>query len=211
MTIKVILVDDHAVVRAGFKMLLSMEENIEIIAEAERGEQAISTYQEKKPDVLVMDLSMPGIGGLEAIKRIDAQDKSAKILVFSVNDESVFVDRAMAAGAKGFISKNSAASDLSGAIKTVVRDDIYLEKTLEFNEYYPEGADKQKVIKAFSPREFDVFLLLAKGKTARIIADDLSLGYKTIANYSTQIKKKLGVNSVAELAHIAVLYGMINH
>lgn len=211
MTIKVILVDDHAVVRAGFKMLLSMEDSIEIIAEAETGEQAISTYQEKHPDVLVMDLSMPGMGGLEAIKRIIARDSNAKILVFSVNDEPVFIDRAMAAGAKGFISKNSAASDLASAIKTVAQGNVYLENKPEFNEYYPEGADKQQVIKGFSPREFDVFLLLAKGKTAKIIADDLSLGYKTIANYSTQIKKKLAVNSVAELAHIAVLYGMVNH
>jgi DNA-binding NarL/FixJ family response regulator len=117
----------------------------------------------------------------------------------------------MAAGAKGFISKNSAASDLASAIKTVAQGNVYLENKPEFNEYYPEGADKQQVIKGFSPREFDVFLLLAKGKTAKIIADDLSLGYKTIANYSTQIKKKLAVNSVAELAHIAVLYGMVNH
>jgi DNA-binding NarL/FixJ family response regulator len=158
-----------------------------------------------------MDLSMPGMGGLEAIKRIIARDSNAKILVFSVNDEPVFIDRAMAAGAKGFISKNSAASDLASAIKTVAQGNVYLENKPEFNEYYPEGADKQQVIKGFSPREFDVFLLLAKGKTAKIIADDLSLGYKTIANYSTQIKKKLAVNSVAELAHIAVLYGMVNH
>ena len=100
MSIKVILVDDHAVVRAGFKMLLSVDDSIEVIDEAERGEQAISTYLEQKPDVLVMDLSMPGIGGLEAIKRIIAQDKSAKILVFSVNDESVYVERAIAAGAR---------------------------------------------------------------------------------------------------------------
>ncbi len=211
MTIKVILVDDHAVVRAGFKMLLSVDDSIEIIAEAERGEQAISAYQENKPDVLVMDLSMPGIGGLEAIKRIVAQDTKAKILVFSVNDEPVFVDRAIAAGAKGFISKNSAASDLAAAIKAVAEGSLYLENTPDFNEYYPDGADKQQIIKAFSPREFDVFLLLAKGKTIRIIADDLSLAYKTIANYSTQIKKKLAVNSVAELAHIAVSYGMLNH
>ena len=211
MSIKVILVDDHAVVRAGFKMLLSVDDDIQVIAEAERGEQAISTYLEHKPDVLVMDLSMPGIGGLEAIKRIIAQDKSAKILVFSVNDESVFVDRAIAAGAKGFISKSSAANDLADAIKTVAEGRVYLENTKEFNEYYPEGADKKQVIKDFSSREFDVFLLLAKGKTPRLIAEELSLGYKTIANYSTQIKKKLAVNSVAELAHIAVLYGMVNH
>ncbi|MDC9729063.1 MAG: response regulator transcription factor [Methyloprofundus sp.] len=213
MTIRVILVDDHAVVRAGFKMLLSVDDEIVVVAEAERGEQAITLYQKMQPDVVVMDLSMPGIGGLEAIKRIVAQDNHAKILVFSVNDEQVFIDRAVTAGAKGFISKNSAASDLTGAIKKVSQGLVYLESIARFNSdsSNSEVSTGKQAITDFSSREFDVFLLLAKGKTAKIIADELSLSYKTVANYSTQIKKKLDVNSVAELAHIAVLYGMLNN
>jgi len=106
--IKVILVDDHAVVRAGFRMLLAASESIVVIAEAERGEQAIQLAQEQAVDVIVMDLSMPGLGGLETIRRICLRDEQARILVFSVHDEMVYVDRAMAAGAKGYISKNSA-------------------------------------------------------------------------------------------------------
>ena len=105
--IKVILVDDHAVVRAGFRMLLSTEQTIEVIAEAERGEAACQLYLDKQPDVMVLDLSMPGIGGLESIRRICNRDSKAKILVFSVHDEWVYVERAMNAGAKGYITKHA--------------------------------------------------------------------------------------------------------
>jgi len=115
--IKVILVDDHAVVRAGFRMLLSTEADIDVIAEAERGEAACQLYLEQQPDVMVLDLSMPGIGGLESIRRICNRDSNAKILVFSVHDEMVYVDRAMSAGAKGYITKNSAPGILATAIQ----------------------------------------------------------------------------------------------
>jgi len=215
MKTKVILLDDHAVVRAGFKMLLSTDEGIEVIAEAERGEQAIQLYQEKQPDVMVVDISMPGIGGLEAIRRICGRHKAAKILVFSVHEESIFISRALDAGAKGFISKNSAANILIEAIQCIKQGQVYVEQGLKNTSSLVSSetvqTDHQVIIKAFSPREFDVFLLLAKGYTSHKIAEQLCIGYKTVANYSTQIKKKLNISSVAELAHIAVLYGMVNH
>jgi len=207
MTIKVILVDDHAVVRAGFKMLLATDNQIEVIAEAERGEQAIQLYRDIQPDVMVMDISMPGIGGLEAIRRICARDKQAKILVFSVHNEQVFINQAIDAGAKGFISKNSAANILIEAIQHIVQGERYIEKGL-----MPEiSAEYQQSIDHLSPREFDIFLLLAQGRTAHNISAELCLGYKTVANYSTQIKKKLNVATVAELTRIALLYGLVNH
>ena len=131
--IKVILVDDHAVVRAGFRMLLSTEVNIDVIAEAERGEEACQLYLERKPDVMVLDLSMPGIGGLESIRRVCNRDSNAKILVFSVHDEMVYVDRAMKAGAKGYITKNSAPSILVTAIQKITEGEIYIEQGLMKN------------------------------------------------------------------------------
>ncbi len=215
MKTKVILVDDHAVVRAGFKMLLSTDEGIEIIAEAERGEHAIQLYQEQRPDVMVMDISMPGIGGLEAIRRICDRDEAAKILVFSVHEEPIFISRALDAGAMGFISKNSAANILIEAIQCIMQGQVYVEEGLKKTQLYEPSitvqTDHQATINGFSPREFDVFLLLAKGLTGHKIAEQLCIGYKTVANYSTQVKKKLGVSSVAELAHIAVLSGMVNY
>lgn len=208
--IKVILVDDHAVVRAGFRLLLSTEDNIEVIAEAERGEQACQLYLEQQPDVMVLDLSMPGIGGLESIRRICSRDSNARILIFSVHDEMVYVDRAMNAGAKGYITKNSAPGILVEAIQKIAEGGIYIEQGLMEN--MPEQnskAEYQTIIDTLSAREFDVFLLLAKGLTAHKIADELCLGYKTVANYGTQIRNKLKVSSVAELAHIAMVLGVM--
>jgi Response regulator containing a CheY-like receiver domain and an HTH DNA-binding domain len=187
--IRVILVDDHAVVRAGFKMLLSAEADIDVIAEAERGEAACQLYVEQQPDVMVLDLSMPGIGGLESIRRICNRDSNAKVLVFSVHDEMVYVDRAIKAGAKGYITKNSAPEILVTAIQQIAAGEIYIEQGLMKNTpLQSSDADYQTIVNTLSAREFDVFLLLAKGLTAHKIADELCLGYKTVANYGTQIK-----------------------
>lgn len=213
MKIRVILVDDHAVVRAGFKMLLATHDNIKVIAEADRGEQAIQLYKEKQPDVMVMDISMPGIGGLEAIRRICTRHNKAKILVFSVHQEQAFINQAMSAGARGFISKNSAADILVDALHCIVKGDIYIEQELQqgWIEIHKSEPDRYKaMIENLSPREFDIFLLLVKGKTAHKIADELCLSYKTVANYNTQIKKKLNVSTLAELVHIAVSYGIVD-
>ncbi len=216
--IKVILVDDHAVVRAGFRMLLSTDDSIEVIAEADRGEAACQLYLEKQPDVMVLDLSMPGIGGLETLRRICNRNSDAKVLVFSVHDERVYVDRAMNAGAKGYITKQAHPEILIAAIKKIAGgetyieqglirpDDVVLSENLETNE-----ADYKSIIGSLSPREFDIFLLLAKGLTAHKIADELCLGYKTVANYGTQIRSKLNVSSVAELAHIAIGSGVMKN
>ncbi|OTE97131.1 DNA-binding response regulator [Crenothrix sp. D3] len=214
--IKIILVDDHAIVRAGFRMLLATEDSINVIAEAERGEQACQLYTELQPDVMVMDLSMSGIGGLEAIRRICHRDSNAKILVFSVHDESVYIDRAINAGAKGYISKNAHPDSLIEAIQSVAAGELYIEQGLlkqviPSTEPLPSGDDYKAIIESLSAREFDVFLLLAKGYTAHKIADELCLGYKTIANYGTQVKSKLKVSTSAELVHIAILLGMIKN
>jgi DNA-binding NarL/FixJ family response regulator len=216
--IKVILVDDHAVVRAGFRMLLSTDDTIEVIAEAERGEAACQLYLEKQPDVMVLDLSMPGIGGLECIRRICTRDSNAKILVFSVHDERVYVDRAINAGAKGYITKHAHPEILIAAIQKIADGNIYIESGLI---YRADGlsseiavtceTDYKTIIESLSAREFDVFLLLAKGLTAHKIADELCLGYKTVANYGTQIRNKLGVSSVAELAHIGFVLGVMKN
>lgn len=210
--IKVLLVDDHAVVRAGFKLLLSTSAEIEVVAEAERGEQAIQLYQDYQPDIIVLDLSMPGIGGLETIRRLVQRDDQVNILVFSVHHEQVYVSRALSAGAKGYITKNSAPSILLEAIESIQQGQGYVEYGLLKETGDPDiEQNYQKVLQTFSPREFDVFRLLAKGLTAHKISDELCIGYKTVANYVTQIKKKLQVSSMAELAHVAVVLGIMKH
>ena len=203
--IKVILVDDHAVVRIGFRMLLETSNEINVIAEAVRGEQAIQLAMAHPADVMIMDLSMPGIGGLEAIRRITERNPDIKILVFSVHDEQVYIHRALDAGAKGYITKNSAPDILIEAAEQIAKGQQYIERELIKNDASKKPElDYLKVIHDFTAREFDVFILLSRGLTIHKIADELCLSYKTIANYSTQIKKKLQVSSLAELAQIAI-------
>lgn len=211
--ISILLVDDHTVVRAGFRLLLAATETIEIVAEAERGEAACQLYLEKQPDVVVLDLSMPGIGGLECIRRICNRDANAKILVFSVHDENVYVSRAIEAGAKGYISKNSAANILVDAIMAIASGEFYIEPGLVKTSpiSYQAEADYKHLIHSLTPKEFDVFRLLAKGLTTNQIANELCIGSKTVANYGTQIKNKLKVATVAELAHIATALGIIKN
>ncbi len=210
--IKVLLVDDHAVVRAGFKLLLATSADIEVVAEAVRGEEVLQLYQQYQPDIIILDLSMPGIGGLETIKRLIQRDNSINILVFSVHDEPIYITRALNSGARGYITKNSAPEILPEAIVTIQQGGLYIEQGLLKDRIdMSSGHNYQKIIETFSTREFDIFRLLAKGLTAHKIADELCLGYKTVANYITQIKKRLQISSIAELAHIAVILGIMKY
>ena len=210
--IKVLLVDDHTVVRAGFRMLLSSQPFIDQIMDVDRGELACQNYNEFQPDVVVMDLSMPGIGGLETIRRLVQLDKNAVVLVYSIHDEAIYVERALQAGAKGYVSKNSAATVLAEAVSLVASGKRYIEEGLLPEQQNTSHSDKGKlrdIVDVLSPREFDVFCLLAKGMTAHEAAADMCLGYKTVANYSTQIKNKLNVSTGADLARIAMTLGII--
>ncbi len=210
--INVLLVDDHEVVRAGFKILLSAQPFIGEITDLNRGERVVKEYELLQPDVVVMDLSMPGIGGLETIRRLHKQEPNAVILVYSIHDEAIYVERALEAGAMGYVSKNSAAEVLAEAVKTVAEGKRYIEEKLlpEIEDVRHNDIEHyRQVLDLLSPREFDVFCRLAKGMTAHEVAADMHLGYKTIANYNTQIKNKLRVNTAADLANIAVVLGII--
>ncbi len=208
--ITVMLVDDHAVVRAGYRLLLSQSSHIEIVREAERGEEACQYYAECKPDVVVMDLSMPGMGGLATIRRIRARDPDARILAFSIHDESVYAKRALEAGATGYISKSCAPEILVEAVLAVARNEHYIEREIAQRLAMQKltGQDAAANLQTLSAREFDVFCLLAQGRTPREIAGELRLSYKTTANYSSLIKSKLGVNTSAEMARLALQQGI---
>ncbi|MDF1587976.1 MAG: response regulator transcription factor [Gammaproteobacteria bacterium] len=210
--ISVLLVDDHEVVRAGFKILLASQADIGEITDINRGELVAQEYARVTPDVVVMDLSMPGIGGLETIRRLVKQDPHAKILVYSIHDESIYVERAMQAGARGYVTKNSAAEILAVAIRKIASGETYIEENLlpDFSDIrYDTTSQYKDMIDLLTPREFEVFQRLAKGMTVHDISENLHLGYKTVANYSTQVKTKLKANSAAEIANIAMVLGII--
>lgn len=209
-TIKVMLVDDHAVVRMGFKLLLEADQAIQVVAEAESGEQAIKLYQEHKPNVVVMDITMPGMGGLEAIDRIRAKDESARILVLSAHEDSVHPKRVLNAGAMGYLTKRSAAEELIKAIHTVALGKMYLEANVAQQMAIQQISGQQNPVDVLSDREFEVFMALAKGKSTNEIADVLCLSPRTVGTHLYNIKQKLNANNSAELALIAMRSGLID-
>ena len=207
--IKVLLADDHAVVRAGYQMLLKKSEDIEVIAEAETGELAVRAYTEHQPDVVVIDLSMPGMGGLEAIRRIMARDANARILVFSMHEDTVFVEQALNVGARGYITKSSAPETLLEGIRKIHAGHSYLDSEIAQRLAIQKTRDKDTPFSNLSTREFEIFCLLAEGLNNSEIAKRLSLCYKTVANYSTQIKNKLEVTTITEVARLAIRHNIV--
>jgi len=208
--INVMLVDDHAVVRMGFKMLLEADHDIKVIAEAESGEQAITRYMEHKPNVVVMDITMPGIGGLEAIERILAKDSAAKILVLSAHEDSVHPKRVLNAGAMGYLTKRSAAEELIKAIRTIASGKKYIEASIAQQMAIQQLSGDQNPVDVLSPREFEVFMALAKGKTTNEIAETLFLSPRTVGTHLYNIKQKLNANNSAEIALIAMRSGLLD-
>jgi two-component system invasion response regulator UvrY len=207
--INVMLVDDHAVVRMGFKMLLETDAEIKVISEAESGEQAIQRFMEFKPHVVVMDITMPGIGGLEAIERILAKDSSAKILVLSAHEDSVHPKRVLNAGAMGYLTKRSAAEEMIKAIRVVASGKKYLEAGVAQQMAIQQLSGDQNPVDVLSPREFEVFMALAKGKTTNEIAETLFLSPRTVGTHLYNIKQKLNANNSAEIALIAMRSGLL--
>ena len=208
--IKILLVDDHAVVRMGFKMLIEAEDDITVIGEAESGEGAIKLFQELKPDIIVMDITMPGIGGLEAIDRIIAKDKNTKILVLSAHEDSVHPKRVLNAGAMGYLTKRSAAEELIKAIKSIHQGKRYLEPNIAQQMAITQLSGETNPVEILSDREFEVFIALAKGKSTNEIADTLCLSPRTVGTHLYNIKQKLNANNSAEIALIAIRCGLID-
>lgn len=206
---RILLVDDHAVVRAGFRTLLENQSDLRVVAEAESGEHACRQFIEHEPDIVIMDLSLPGIGGLEAIRRIVSRRHDARILVFSMHEDTIFVEQALQAGARGYIGKSSAAMVLVEAVRQVAGGNIYIDPDIAQRLAVQKTKGDDSPFEALSTREFEIFCLLAEGLSVNEVSNRLSLSYKTVANYATQIKSKLEVNTPAELARLAIRHGLV--
>lgn len=208
--IQVMLADDHAVVRMGFKLLLEGAQEISVVAEADSGEEAVRTFQAHNPDVLVMDISMPGIGGLEAIDRILAKEPNQKILVLSGHEDVMHARRVLKAGAIGYLTKRSAADALIDAVKTVHRGKTYLEPQIAQELAVEQVSGNKDPVDSLSEKEFKVFISLAKGQSVQDIANVMCLSPRTVGTHLYNIKQKLGASNSAELAIIAMRSGLID-
>ncbi len=208
--IRVLLVDDHALVRTGFRLLLHSHSATKVVGEADSGESACERYLELTPDVVVMDLAMPGMGGLEALRRIRAHNPQARVLVLSAHEDAEHARRALREGARGFLSKRCAPEALIEAITTVAAGQRYLDVSLAHRLALQEvdGGEKSGVA-SLSEREFEVFLRLAAGHTVHGIAEALKLSASTVGTHLYNVKQKLGASNQAELTLIAIRHRLI--
>lgn len=209
--VTIVLVDDHAVVRAGVKRLLEQEPLFEVIGEAESGEKGYQLFGVLKPDVMVMDLSMSGMGGLEAIRRIMMRHEKAKILVLSMHEDLSFANQALKLGAKGYLIKNTLGDDLVKAIETISRGEVFLSDEIAKKIAVSSIEGDQDPIHNLSAREFEIFRLLAEGLEVDAIATTLNISSKTVSNYQTMIKQKLNINTPIELIRYAIKAGVIKN
>ena len=210
MTIRVFLVDDHALVRAGMRMILSGETDIEVIGEAESGEEALPQIRKLKPDVVLCDLHLPGVSGLEVTKRIVKGGYGARVIVVSVLEDGPMPKRMIEAGAVGYVGKGGDASELLRAVRDVARGKRYLASNIAQNlALYGIDGDGSP-FDALSARELEVAMLLTQGLRQEEIARRLSLSAKTINTHKTRLFDKLRIQDNIALARLAAQYGLLD-
>jgi len=204
-SIKVLLVDDHAVVRAGYRHLLARERRIQVVGEAGDAPAAYEAFRELAPDVVVMDIVLPGTSGVDAMRAILGRDPNARILMFSIHEDAIFATRALQAGAQGYVSKRSAADVLVEAVLAVARGERYLSHDIAQTLALRLQANSL----VLSERESDVLRLLANGETVAAIASRLLLSDKTVANYQSALRLKLGATNNIQMLQKATLLGLL--
>ena len=207
--IAVLLVDDHAVVREGYRRLLERDGSLVVVGEAASSAEAIRCDGELKPDVVVLDIALPGVSGIETLRRIIARRPDARVLMFSMFQEGIYASRAMSAGARGYLSKASAPDLLVAAVRCVAAGGRYLSPDVE-QAMAQQSSGTQQLAAALSTRELEVLRLLSQGYGVEEIGERLGVSPKTAANHQSSIKQKLGANSALQLILIAQQSGLIS-
>ena len=210
--IRILLVDDHAMFRAGIRALIEAENRMEVVGEASSGDEAVDRARELKPDIVIMDLSMPGSNGLEATRRISALDLRTSVLVLTVHAEEEYLVPVVEAGASGYLTKTSADTDLLEAIRVVARGQVFLPPkaaTLLLRRYKDAEGDDSAGLRDLSTREQEVLALTAEGFSSREIGQKLFISPKTVDTYRSRIMDKLGLSHRSELVRFALRVGLL--
>jgi DNA-binding NarL/FixJ family response regulator len=206
---KILIVDDHPIVRAGLRRLLTAESEIEV-REAASGREALSVFREQRPTLVILDLNLPGIGGLEVLAHLKAIHPDARVLVLSMHDDEIHITRALRAGAAGYLTKNAPPEELLEAIGRVAAGHTYIEREIAEGLVFASIRASPDPLKDLSSRDLEILRQLAQGRTLSQIADTVGIGYKTAANNCSRIKARLGVTSTADLVRIAIRHGLID-
>jgi DNA-binding NarL/FixJ family response regulator len=207
---KIMLVDDHSVVREGYRALLQKQSRLEVVAEAGDGAEAYRLYKQAAPDLVIMDLTMPGFGGIEAIKRIRQWDRNARILVFTMHQNAAYAVQAIKAGARGYITKSSPPEALIAGVFDVLKGRLALSADIDHELAQSRIANRPSALDVLTAREFEVLRMVLAEQTAEEIAETLHVSPKTVANTRYLIKSKLGVGSDIELARLALRQGLLS-
>ncbi len=207
-SIRVLLVDDHSVVREGYRRLLEREPGIEVVGEAANAAEACARAVALAPDVVVMDISLPGVSGIEGMRRMLARRPDLRVLIFSMHDDAIFCVRALEAGALGYLSKSSAPEALVKAVQAVSRGTRYLSPDVADKMAQRSSSQAAAGLEQLTTREFEVLRLLVRGESLGQIAERLGLSEKTVANHQSTIRDKLGVRNSLQLARVAEQLGL---
>jgi two-component system invasion response regulator UvrY len=204
----VLLIDDHAILRDGYQQLLNSA-GFRVVAQASNSEEGYRQYLNLSPDVCIIDISMPGAGGLECIRRICSRDSKARILVCTMHDDSTLAMRAMDMGARGYITKSCPSSVLIEAVRTIANKGHYLSTEIARAIAMDKLVNGDQKVSALSHQEFAVFRMVAEGKSINEMAESLALAPKTVSNYKTNMMRKLGTSNLAEIIYMAQKSGLI--
>ncbi|RTZ72875.1 MAG: hypothetical protein DSZ00_07405 [Gammaproteobacteria bacterium] len=209
--IRILLVDDHGLFRSGMRSILETQPDIEVIAEAESGEEAVELVRQSPPDVVLMDVHMPGIGGIEATRRVLRAAPEARVIALTALEDEPFPRKLLDAGAEGYLTKGCPAEELLKAIRQVARGERYVSddvlKKLGLSRL--AGGEKDSPLALLSPREMQVMMMITQGKTTQEISDELFLSPKTVSTYRTRLFEKLDLHNDVELTHFALRHGLI--
>ncbi len=218
-TIKVLLADDHALVRAGIHSLLQRLSGIQIIAEAGEGHETLRLIKEKKPDIVLLDISMPGLNGLEIADRVAKEFPKVRIIILSVHMNEEYVLHAIRVGAAGYLLKNSGIEELELAIKSVARGEMYLSPPISrqvitdyierLNGKAGHKKSKSELYEILTPRQREIVQLIAEGCTTKEIADKLKVSIKTVDTHRTQLMERLDIHDIAGLVRYAIRAGIV--
>jgi DNA-binding NarL/FixJ family response regulator len=209
--IRVLIADDHALVRAGIRALVEKIDDVVVVGEAGKGSEALDLVRQLKPDLMLLDITMPDGGGFEVLDQLTKKYPEIKVIVLTVHEAGEYAIRALREGAAGFLPKSAASTELEQAIQTVVRGETYIspETSRKTLLEYGKGVTKRDLLASLSPRQREVLRLIAEGKTTKQIAQVLEISVKTVETHRAQLMERLSIHDVAGLVRYAIIVGLI--
>lgn len=210
--IRVLIADDHALVRAGIRALVEKIEGMVVVGEAGKGSEALDLARQLRPNLMLLDITMPDGGGFEVLNQVTKKYPDIKVIVLTVHEAGEYAIRALREGAAGFLPKSAASTELEQAIETVVRGEVYIspETSKKTLIEIGKGATKRDLLATLSPRQREVLRLIAEGRTTKQIAQVLDISVKTVETHRAQLMERLGIHDVAGLVRYAIIVGLID-